>query len=377
MEGIIITDVGTELFEKVRESYKPDKDCHILTALLEKDCKDESLANSMDYIWKTSYDNGRFHLFHGILYHRSKHTCVMVLCSRMLINTILLQCHDKIYSGHLSENRTMKRIKTCSWWLSWRKDVIDYCHDCDRYQKSNKATGERFGLIIHIQEPSTPWEVVHMDWVTALPPGGDKGYNACLVIVDRCSKTPIFLPSHKDDTAVDTALLICNRVISHNGLFKNIISDRDPKFTSALWINLHKLLGTKLSFSTAYHPQTDGLVERMIQTLEDMIRRFCAYGLEVKDSDGFTHDWCTLIPTLELAYETSIHASTGKTPAMLEKGWNPKPSVDTLKKDLLDIHITASSFKLLLDKVRHHAKQSMNYALEYAKQKWDKSHKNT
>ncbi|MBW0580399.1 hypothetical protein O181_120114 [Austropuccinia psidii MF-1] len=186
--------------------------------------------------------------------------------------------------------------------------------------------------MIHIQEPSTPWEVVHMDWVTALPPGGDKSYNACLVIVDRYSKTPIFLPCHKDDTAMDTALLIWNRVISHTGLFKNIISDRDPKFTSALWTNLHKLLGTKLSFSTAYHPQTDGLAERMIQTLEDMIRRFCAYGLEFKDSDGFTHDWCTLIPALELAYKTSIHASTGKTPEMLEKGWNPKLPSDNLKK---------------------------------------------
>ncbi|MBW0528570.1 hypothetical protein O181_068285 [Austropuccinia psidii MF-1] len=70
----------------------------------------------------------------------------------------------------------------------------------------------------------------------------------------------------------------------------------------------------------------------MIQTLEDMIRRFCAYGLELKDLDGFTHDWFTLIPELELAYKTSIHASTGKTPAVLEKGWNPKLPVDTLKK---------------------------------------------
>ncbi|MBW0558171.1 hypothetical protein O181_097886 [Austropuccinia psidii MF-1] len=158
--------------------------------------------------------------------------------------------------------------------------------------------------MIHIQEPKSPWKVVHMDWVTELPPSGDKGYNACSVIVDRYSKTPIFLPCHKDDTAMDTALLLWSRVISNTGLFKNIISDRDPKLTSTLWTNLHRLFGTKLSFSTAYHPQTDGLVERMIQTLEDIIRRFCAYGLEFKDSDGFTHDWCTLILALELAYKT-------------------------------------------------------------------------
>ncbi|MBW0582721.1 hypothetical protein O181_122436 [Austropuccinia psidii MF-1] len=95
----------------------------------------------------------------------------------------------------------------------------------------------------------------------------------------------------------------------------------------------------------------------MIQTLEDMIRRFCAYGLEFKNSDGFTHDWCTLIPALELEYKTSVHSSTGQTPAMLEKGWNPRLPADTLRKDLIDIHPTASSFKIILDK------------------KWDKSHK--
>ncbi|MBW0581474.1 hypothetical protein O181_121189 [Austropuccinia psidii MF-1] len=132
IQGINITDVGTEFFEEVRESYKQDKNCHTLTALLDKDCKDVALANSPDDIWKTSYDNGRFHLFDGILYHRSKHTCVMVLCSIILINTILLECHDNMYSGHLSEDRTMERIKTCAWWPSWRRDVIEYCHSCDR-----------------------------------------------------------------------------------------------------------------------------------------------------------------------------------------------------------------------------------------------------
>ncbi|MBW0537096.1 hypothetical protein O181_076811 [Austropuccinia psidii MF-1] len=374
IEGINITDVGTEFFEEVRDSYKLDNNCHILTSLLDKDCKDESLANSLDDISKITYDKGRFHLSDGILYHRSKHTCVMVLCSRMLIKTIPLECHDNIYSGQLSEDRTMERMKKCSLWPSWRKDVIEYCHSCDRCQKANKATCKRFGLMIHIQEPSTPWEVVHMNWVTALPPGAEKGYNAFLVIVDRYRKTPIFLPCHKDDTAMDTALLMRNRVISHTGFFKNIISGRDLKFTCALSTNLHKLLGTKLSFLTAYHPQTDGLAERMIQTLEGMIRRFCAYGLEFKHPYCFTHDWCTLIPELELAYKTSIHSSTGKTPEMLEKGWNPKLSVDTLKRDLVDIHPTASNFNLFLQKVRHHTNKSINDAFEYAKQKWDKSH---
>ncbi|MBW0508053.1 hypothetical protein O181_047768 [Austropuccinia psidii MF-1] len=214
-----------------------------------------------------------------------------------------------------------------------------------------------------------------MDWVTALPPSGYKSYNACLVIVESYSKTPIFLPCHKNDTAIDAALLQWTRVISHTGLFKNVMSDRDPKFTSELWTNLHRLFGTKLSFSTEYHPQTDGLAERIIQTVKDMIRRFCAYWLELKDSDGFTHYWSAPIPALELAYKTSVHLSAGQTLAMLEKGWNPRLPADTLRKDLIDIHSTASRFKIMLYKVKHYAKHSMNDTFDYEKQKWEKSHK--
>ncbi|MBW0478043.1 hypothetical protein O181_017758 [Austropuccinia psidii MF-1] len=113
----------------------------------------------------------------------------------------------------------------------------------------------------------------------------------------------------------------------------------------------------------------------MIQTLEEMIMRFCAYGLEFKDSEGFTHDLCILIPALKLAYKTSVHLSAGQTPVMLEKGWNPRLPVETLRKDLIEVHPTASSFKMMLDKVKHHAKQSMNDTFDYEKQKWDKSHK--
>ncbi|MBW0552927.1 hypothetical protein O181_092642 [Austropuccinia psidii MF-1] len=179
----------------------------------------------------------------------------------------------------------------------WQKDVAEYCKTCDRCQKANKSTGKRLGNMIKIQEPRKPLEIVHMDWVTGLPPVGDRSYDACLVIVDRFSNTPIFLPCQKENTAMVTALLIWNRVISWTGIFKNIIT---------------------------YHPQTDGLAERMIQTFEVLVRRFWAYGLEFKDFDGFTHDWCTPLPALELAYKTSIHASTNQNTSILEKGWNPK-----------------------------------------------------
>ncbi|MBW0510003.1 hypothetical protein O181_049718 [Austropuccinia psidii MF-1] len=98
IEGINITDVGTELFEESIESHKQDNNLHIPTSLLDKDCRDAALTNSLHDIWKSPYDNGRFHFFDGILYNTYTHPCVMVLCSKMLTHTILLECQDNIYS---------------------------------------------------------------------------------------------------------------------------------------------------------------------------------------------------------------------------------------------------------------------------------------
>ncbi|MBW0481524.1 hypothetical protein O181_021239 [Austropuccinia psidii MF-1] len=119
-----------------------------------------------------------------------------------------------------------------------------------------------------------------MEWVIGLVPAGKEIFNACLIIVDSFSKSVRCLPRHKEDTAMDNALLFWNNMISTCGVPKIIISDRDPKLTSDLWTNLYDMLGTKLEFSTAYHAQKDGLAERMIQTMEEIIRRFCAYGME-------------------------------------------------------------------------------------------------
>ncbi|MBW0506644.1 hypothetical protein O181_046359 [Austropuccinia psidii MF-1] len=103
-----------------------------------------------------------------------------------------------------------------------------------------------------------------MDWVTGLVPGGKENFNAFLIIVDRSRKSVRCLPCHKEDREIDTALLFWNNIKSTCGIPKIIITYRDQKFTSEFLTNLYDMLGTKLSFSTAYHPQTDGLAERMI-----------------------------------------------------------------------------------------------------------------
>ncbi|MBW0527178.1 hypothetical protein O181_066893 [Austropuccinia psidii MF-1] len=156
IEGICVTDIGTEVFNKVKESSKIDKNCLILSQLLMKDCKDPSLSSKLDEIWKKAYDKGRFHLLDGNLYYTTKHTCVMALTDRTLINTILNECHVSVAAGHLSEDRTLERVTTCSWCPNLKKDVAEYFQTCDRCQKAYRATGKEFGMMIQIQEPKSP-----------------------------------------------------------------------------------------------------------------------------------------------------------------------------------------------------------------------------
>ncbi|MBW0532842.1 hypothetical protein O181_072557 [Austropuccinia psidii MF-1] len=85
----------------------------------------------------------------------------------------------------------------------------------------------------------------------------------------------------------------------------------------------------------------------MIQTMGDIIRRFCAYGIEYKYHEGYTHTWLTLLPEVQLAYNTHQHSTIGKSPSLVKKGWNPLLPRDHLKKNLLTFHTTPKNFHAL------------------------------
>ncbi|MBW0510465.1 hypothetical protein O181_050180 [Austropuccinia psidii MF-1] len=232
--------------------------------------------------------------------------------------------------GHMSEDMTKERVASTAWWPKWEQELSEYINTGERFQKENGKHGKKYGLCQHIEEPKHPWETINIDWVTGLVPGGKENFNACLVIVD---------------------------------------SDRDPKFTSEFWTNLYDMLGTKIAFPTAYHPQTGGLAERMIQKMEDIIRRFCEYVREYKDHEVYTHDWVKLLPEFQLAYNTSQHCTTGKSPSLVEKGWNPSLPVDHLKKNLLKIHPTAKDFHEMWKRAHDTAAKCIADSKEYNKQR--------
>ncbi|MBW0476633.1 hypothetical protein O181_016348 [Austropuccinia psidii MF-1] len=141
--------------------------------------------------------------------------------------------------GHMSEDRTKEKVASTAGWPKWEQELSEYINTFERCQRENRKHGKKYGLLQLIEEPKHPWEKINMDWVTGLVPGRKGNFNACLIIAYSFSKSMRCLPCHKEDTAMDTALLFWNDIISTCGVPKNIISDRDPKFTSEFWTNVY------------------------------------------------------------------------------------------------------------------------------------------
>nr|GEU51246.1 putative reverse transcriptase domain-containing protein [Tanacetum cinerariifolium] len=155
-----------------------------------------------------------------------------------------------------------------------------------------------------VEHEATTLEKITMDFITKLPKTTN-GYDTIWVIVDRLTKSPHFLPMKENDPMEKLMKLYIKEVVTRHGVPVSIISNHDGRFTSLFWQALHKALGTRLDMSTAYHPETDGQSERMIQTLEDMFRA-CVI--------DFGKSWDRHLPLVEFSYNNSYHTSIKAAP---------------------------------------------------------------
>ena len=135
-----------------------------------------------------------------------------------------------------------------------------------------KAEHQRpVGKIQLLPIPVWKWEKITMDFVTGLPQT-QRQHDAIWVIVDRLTKSAHFLPVNVEDSLEKMTKLYVDEIVRLHGVPVSIVSNRDPRFTSRFCPSLQIALGTRLHFSTTFHPRTDGQSERTIQTLEDMLR---------------------------------------------------------------------------------------------------------
>ncbi|GJX78644.1 putative reverse transcriptase domain-containing protein [Tanacetum coccineum] len=157
-----------------------------------------------------------------------------------------------------------------------KADIATYVSKCLTYAKVKAEHQRPSGLLVQPKIPQWKWDNITVDFITKLPKSS-QGYDTIWVIVDRLTKSDIFLP----------------------------MRETDPMKRLARMYLKEKALGTNLDMSTAYHPQTDRQSERTIQTLEDMLRA-CVI--------DFENGWVKHLPLVEFSYNNSYHASIKAAP---------------------------------------------------------------
>ncbi|GJR08368.1 putative reverse transcriptase domain-containing protein [Tanacetum coccineum] len=187
------------------------------------------------------------------------HSRSWIPCYGDLRSVIMHESHKSKYSIHPGSKKMYQDVKKLHWWPNMKADI---------------ATSSQ-------------------------------GFDIIWVIVDRLSKSAHFLPIRENDPLDKLARLYLNKIVARHGIPALIICDRDGRFTSNFWRSFQKALGTDISMSTAYHPETDGQSERTIQTLEDMLRA-CVI--------DFGKGWVKHLPLAEFSYNNSYHASIKAAP---------------------------------------------------------------
>ncbi|GJX04376.1 putative reverse transcriptase domain-containing protein [Tanacetum coccineum] len=202
-------------------------------------------------------------------------------CYGDLRSVIMHESHKSKYSIHPGSEKMYQDVKKLYWWPNMKADIATYvskCLTCARVKAEHQRPS---GLLVQPAIPEWKWDNITMDFITKLPKSSH-GFDTIWVIVDRLTKSAHFLPIRENDPLDKLARLYLNRIVARHGIPVSIICDRDGRFTSNFWKSFQKALGTDISMSTAYHPETDGQSERTIQTLEDMLRA-CVINFETTE----------------------------------------------------------------------------------------------
>ncbi|KAL4037962.1 hypothetical protein IC575_001565 [Cucumis melo] len=182
---------------------------------------------------------------------------------------LLTEAHSSPFTMHPRSTKMYQDLRSVYWWRGMKKEVADFVSRCLVCQQVKAPRQCPAGLLQPLSVPGWKWESVSMDFITGLPKTL-KGYTVIWVVVDRLTKSAHFVPGKSTYTASKWGQLYMTEIVRLHGVPVSIISDRDARFTSKFWKGLQLALGTRLDFSTAFHPQTDGQTERLNQILEDM-----------------------------------------------------------------------------------------------------------
>ena len=240
---------------------------------------------------------------------------VQLVVPLALRDQVLNNIHNSAWGGHSGVRRTLAQVRHHSWWPTVEADVaywVEHCWSC----QSGKRTGKlnRWPQVPRDMPPCA-FDTLGIDIFGPLPVSAG-GFKYVLVIQDMFSRwVEIFALSDATFTAHGVAEILIDQWCTRHGVPRRLLSDRGAQFMGALALEVYNQMGIRKLFTTAYHPQTNGMVERFMQTLAQML------AMVVNSAHS---DWDLWLPHVAFAYNSSEHAATGVTPFMLATGREPR-----------------------------------------------------
>lgn len=230
--------------------------------------------------------------------------------AQSILGTIIEQAHSIV--GHFGPQRTAEYIRRWYWWPKIHHHVNQFCLTCQVCRRSKPSNQKPAGVLHSLPIPTRPWQSIGMDFIGPFPEVEHKNY--LWVVICRMTSQIHLIPITTKTTATELSYIYLKEIVRLHGLPESIVSDRDSKFTSRWWRELHRLLGAKLLMSTSFHPQTDGATERANRSIGQILRSV------VKPDQT---DWVGKLPMLEFALNASVNESTGFSPFELNNAYMP------------------------------------------------------
>lgn len=282
---------------------------------------------------QANYFTRRYRLVDGLIYtrpevgagpRRCRPRLVLPASNRELIATALDSVHATTTSGHLGVEATYQRLLQRYDFPRMLQTVEKYVRGYYVCQENRHSTQKRYGQYHGLEVPAPfPGSALSTDFTFGLPPCehplNGQQYDGIQVYVCRLTRRVRFLPVAETISAPEAAALYRMEVLPHWGMMRSLVSDRDPRFTSAFWTELAQALGISLKMSTADHPQTDGQSESAFGYLGVILRTFCQSN----------PNWVEMLSDLEFAVNSHTSGSRdGRTPFEMWGGFQPLEPAD-------------------------------------------------
>ena len=306
----------------------------------ERQCADQELAPIFQYLEtgnlpedkrrarEIALTHSQFEILDGVLYHLESDKTLRLIPPTSDRRKIFDEAHSRVFGAHLREAKLHSQLAKHYWWPRMRSDITAWCRAC--LTCATHHVGRAVKPPLTPIPVSGPFDRVGVDVIQFTK--SYQGNQYAVVFVDYLTKWPEVF-AVPDQTSLTIARLLVERLVSRHGVPRELLSDRGAAFLSKLMHEVYNLMGIHKANTTAYHPQTDGLVERFNRTLISML---------AKTVEKSGRDWDVQLPYVLFAYRTSLQESTRESPFYLLYGRDPQlPTEEALSprqsRDLVNL----------------------------------------